>query len=68
MVTTQTVTGGGEMTATGSADGENDGEQNDGSGEDGDQEDAAGKGLAFSGVLLGFGLFFGGMISLGPWI
>lgn len=66
MVTTQTVTGGGEMTATGSADDENDGEQ--GNNEGGEEEDAAGKGLALSAVLLAMGLLVGGTASVGPWI
>jgi len=63
MVTTQTLTGGGEMTATGSAGDENDGEQGN---SDEDADDAAGKGLAFSGVLLATGLIVGSLISIAP--
>lgn len=62
MVTTQTMTGGGRMTATAGSDDENDGEQNGDSGED--EEDAAGNGLAFSGVLLATGLLLGVMVSM----
>ena len=63
MVATQIVTGGGEMTATGSASDENEGEQGN---NDEDADDAAGRGLAFSGVLLAIGLLFGSLISIAP--
>lgn len=68
MVTTQTVTGGGQVTLTAGPDDENDGEQSDNSGEGDNQEDAAGKGLAFSGSLLAVGLVLGAMVSSGYWI